>query len=65
MTKIDEPITDPEWVTVKNLKVTKYNRTASSLKGVINFLRDLPDNVIVSINYSLLFPRMRLFIPFN
>jgi hypothetical protein len=58
MPKMDEPITDPEWVFAKNLKITKYNRTASSVKGVLSFLRDLPDNTIVSITYSLLFPRM-------
>jgi len=52
---MDESITDPEWVIPKNLKVSKYNRTASSLKGVLRFLRDLPDNTIVSINYSPLF----------
>jgi len=55
MSKMDESITDPEWVIPKNLKVSKYNRTASSLKGVLRFLRDLPDNTIVSINYSPLF----------
>jgi len=65
MTKMDPPITDPEWVIVKNLKVTKYNRTASSIKGVISFVRDLPDTVIVRITYSLIFPRIVLFIPFN
>ena len=65
MTKIDDPITDPEWVTNKNLKVTKYNRTTSSMKGVLNVLRDLPDNILVSITYILLFPRIILFMPFN
>jgi len=65
MTKMDEPVTDPEWVTVKTLKVTKYNRTSSSMKGVIIFLQDIPETVIVSITYSLLFPRIILFIPFN
>jgi len=62
MPKMDEPITDPEWVTAKHLKITKYNRTASSFKGVLSFLRDLPDNTIVSITYSPLFSRMISFI---
>jgi hypothetical protein len=62
---MDEPITDPDWVIVKTLKVTKYNRTSSSIKGVVNFLQDIPENIMVSITYSLLFPRITLFIPFN
>jgi len=62
---LDEPIVDPEWVTVKNVKITKYNRNTSVMKGVVRLLKDLPDNTIVSITYSLLFPRMILFIPFN
>lgn len=65
ITKIGEIITDPEWVTVKYIKVTKYNRTTSSVNGVGNVLRDLPDNVLVSITYILLFPRIILFIPFS
>jgi len=65
MTKMDEPITDPEWVTFKNVKIAKYNRTASVIKGELSFLRDIPDNVLVSITYSRLFPRIILFIPFN
>jgi hypothetical protein len=52
MTKIDAPTLDPEWVTTKRIKITKYNRTASSVTGVISVLRDIPDNVIVSVTYS-------------
>jgi len=65
MTKTDAPIADPEWVTIKNIKITKYNRTTSSMKGVVNVLKDLPDNILVSITYILLFPRIILFMPFN
>jgi len=65
MTKTDAPIADPEWVTIKNIKITKYNRTTSSATGVVSFLRDLPDDVTVSTTYSRLFPRITLFIPFN
>jgi hypothetical protein len=65
MTRMDEPITDSQLVTIKNLKITKYNRTASALKGLISFVQDIPDNTMVSITYSLLFPSMILFIPFN
>jgi len=62
---MDDPITDPEWVTLKYMKVTKYNRTTASLKGEAIVLRDFPDNVKVSITYILLFPRIILFMPFN
>jgi hypothetical protein len=62
---MDEPITDPEWVTVKYVKIGKYNRTTPAISVVLSLLRDLPDNTLVSITRSLLFPRMILFIPFN
>ena len=62
---MDEPMMDPEWVAVKNLKITKYNRTASVVNGVLRFLSDFPDNVMVSITYSRLYPRIILFIPFS
>jgi len=48
MTKMDEPITDPEWVVFKSLKITKYNRTASVVKAVINILKDVPNSLRVS-----------------
>jgi hypothetical protein len=62
---MDELITDPEWVTTKYMKVAKYNRTATSLKGVLNIMRDFPDNIRVCVTYILLFPKILLFIPFN
>lgn len=62
MTKMDQPYMDPEWISVKNLKITKYNRTTSVIKGVISVLKDIPDNAVVSITYSLFFLRMVLFI---
>lgn len=63
MTKMDQPYADPEWVAVKGLKITKYNRTTPVMKGTIILKKDIPDTVLVSITYSLLFPRMILFIP--
>jgi len=49
MTKMDEPVTDPEWVGFKNLKITKYNRTASVIKAVMIVHRDIPETLIVSV----------------
>lgn len=61
MTQIDEPIVNSEWGTINYLKITKYNRTVSVIKGMASLQRDLPDDVMVSITYSLFFPRMILF----
>jgi hypothetical protein len=63
MTKLDQLFVDPEWATHKNLRITKYNRTTTVIVGTINFMKDLPNNALVSMIHSLLFPRMMFFIP--
>jgi len=65
MTRMDEPLFDPEWIFIKYIKITKYNRTTTATKGEANFLRDIPEGIRVSTTYSLLFTRILLFIPFN
>jgi len=62
---MDEPFVDPEWGNIKYVKISKYNRTASCFKAELSLTKDLPLNTIVSITYSLLFPRIILFIPLN
>ena len=65
MTKMDEVIVDPEWGILKSAKITKYNRSTSVMKLELTFLKDIPDNILVSTTYNLLFTRVLSFIPFN
>ena len=52
---MDEPIAHPEWVTFKNVKITRYNRTTSITKTVMTVMRDIPENVRVSNLYPIIY----------
>ena len=65
MTRMDEPLFDPEWIFIKYIKITKYNRITTVLKGEFKLLKDMIDGVKVSTTYNLLFTRILSFIPFN
>ena len=65
MTKMDETYADPEWVKIKSLKIAKFNRTTTVVKGAVEFLKDIPDTVLVSRTYSILFPSIIWLLPFH
>jgi hypothetical protein len=62
---MDEPIMDPEWGIINYVKIGKYNRSTTVIKGMLSLHRDIPDTLRVSVTYSLLFKRIISFIPFN
>jgi hypothetical protein len=47
---MEKIVVDSNWIDIKRLRISKYNRTLAVIIGDITLLKDLPQDTLVSVS---------------